>query len=317
MTRAESDAGGETGGVTTSEVTDGQVSSPPRRLGAPIFVGGTGRSGTTVVGRLLGRHEWIAEVPFEARFHTDADGLPALLAGKLTVDEFIARMWDRWFVKLYNPPHPPRGGLDQIISRDELNRILDEFAAHYEEDCLSASRALIRRILDRVAEDAGKRTWVEASPRNALFAGQLWRLFPRLRMIVCVRDGRDVAASLARLGWVGDFGEGLQWWASATRRCDAALKHLPAESRYVLQFEDLSVRRRADAYGDLLAWLCLDDSPQMRDAFEQVMPPEKANMGRWAAGTPPKERQARQALYRDVVEELKADGVGLLPSELA
>jgi outer membrane protein assembly factor BamB len=41
----------------------------------PVFVGGTGRSGTTVVGQMLGEHPEYAAVPVEVRFHTEAGGV--------------------------------------------------------------------------------------------------------------------------------------------------------------------------------------------------------------------------------------------------
>ena len=70
----------------------------PRCLPAPIPIGGTGRSGTTIVAHLLGHHPIVAEVPFEARFHTDADGLPTLFADRESMAKFVSTMWSRWFV---------------------------------------------------------------------------------------------------------------------------------------------------------------------------------------------------------------------------
>ena len=40
-----------------------------------VFVGGTGRSGTTVTAELLGRHSHFADVPIECRFHCNPNGL--------------------------------------------------------------------------------------------------------------------------------------------------------------------------------------------------------------------------------------------------
>ncbi len=36
----------------------------------PIHIGGSGRSGTTILGRLLGCHSEHLLIPFEAKFHS-------------------------------------------------------------------------------------------------------------------------------------------------------------------------------------------------------------------------------------------------------
>jgi hypothetical protein len=44
-------------------------------LDRPIFIGGTGRSGTTILKRVLGRHPAVYAIPLESRFLVDTDGL--------------------------------------------------------------------------------------------------------------------------------------------------------------------------------------------------------------------------------------------------
>ncbi len=61
----------------------GEIERAPE-LAKLVFIGGTGRSGTHVLSRLLSRHDRFGLVPVEVRFHTDADGFPGLLAGEVT-----------------------------------------------------------------------------------------------------------------------------------------------------------------------------------------------------------------------------------------
>lgn len=285
----------------------------PRRLPSPILIGGTGRSGTTALAHLLGHHPVVGEVPFEARFHTDADGLPGLWEDHESMTRFVSTMWSRWFVQLHNPPEPSQGGLDRIMSRGELREALFRLTEEFGANPICASRLFTRTVLDRVASAEGKLTWVEASPRNVLFAPQLLQIFPRMRLVVCVRDGRDVAASLARLDWTESFDSGLAWWEDRTRKCSAALEHLPADVAHVLQFEDLTIRKRDQTYSELIDWLALPDSPQMRSAFASEMPVEKANVGRWRRGVSGSERRRRDRLYSEMLERLERDGVSLVP----
>jgi cytidylate kinase len=46
---------------------------------APIFVGGTGRSGTTIVARLLAEQPGYMLIPIELRVHAAPGGLSDLL----------------------------------------------------------------------------------------------------------------------------------------------------------------------------------------------------------------------------------------------
>lgn len=45
----------------------------------PIFIGGTGRSGTTILSKFIGSHEEVVKIPLESRFIIDKNGLIDLL----------------------------------------------------------------------------------------------------------------------------------------------------------------------------------------------------------------------------------------------
>src|SRR4051794_31806506 len=72
-----------------------QAPSPQARRARPprvIFVGGTGRSGTHVVAKLVGRHRLYRYIPIECRFHVERGGYPDLLAGEVTSEQFVRRL---------------------------------------------------------------------------------------------------------------------------------------------------------------------------------------------------------------------------------
>ena len=80
--------------------------SGPAPAGMPVlFVGGTGRSGTTVTGRLLAAHpDWVM-LPSETKFITGYNGLCDLVRGKASWAEFLQVVRGREFKKS-NKPRP-------------------------------------------------------------------------------------------------------------------------------------------------------------------------------------------------------------------
>ena len=62
-----------------------------------VFVGGTGRSGTHVIARLLGQHSRYEMIPIECRFHCNPSGLADVVTGKATPEEFLDKLRRFWW----------------------------------------------------------------------------------------------------------------------------------------------------------------------------------------------------------------------------
>lgn len=98
------------------------------------------------------------------------------------------------------------------------------FAVPQETRCLHADEAFFReqaRAFDRLAVAAGKPRWVEKTPSHIRHLDELFNWAPDARVILMLRDGRDVAASIkARTGnleeaigrWVNDNRAGKPYW---------------------------------------------------------------------------------------------------------
>ena len=270
----------------------------------PIFVGGTGRSGTTILGRLLGAHPDYETIPVEARFHSSPDGLPGVLGGSVTPEEFARRVVEQWY---YRPKRPK---LSTFIERAALDAALERFLGRAGEDPVAAGRRLMEELFGDYARSRGKRGWVEMTPINAIWgAPALARLFPELRMVYVVRDGRDVASSLIGIGWIADVREALAWWETRMGQCHRMCRKLAPGAMHTVRFERLLVEDRAGALEELRDFLGWADEPAVQHFFAHRMTPADAHIGRWRTHLSPEQRAYLAAEYPATLERLRLAGV--------
>ena len=100
----------------------------PERVG-PVFIGGTGRSGTTVLVRILERHPRIHALKWETQFMVAPTGLITLIdegCDEGALRAFVGRLRGRWYQRTVNPGKPSQyeAGLVSDVTRDELEGLL-------------------------------------------------------------------------------------------------------------------------------------------------------------------------------------------------
>ena len=268
----------------------------------PVFVGGAGGSGAFSVGRLVGAHSRYAEVPARARFHAVPNGLPGFLTGTVSAEELVRRVRTVW---LHLPDENGRElGLAGVIGDEDLDAALARFEREAADDRLRAARGLVRAVLDPVAERERKPSWVETTPATALTAPVLKQMLPDMRVIHCVRDGRDVAADIARQVDGYDFESALDWWVDRVRRIDRQISRLPPGSAFVLCVEDLVGAGRGAAWRGLLDFLVLDEEPAMRARADEELELVRADIGAWREGLSGTEARRATALYEERLSRL-------------
>lgn len=277
---------------------------------ATVFVGGTGRSGTHIVGELLGSHPAYEVIPIEVRFIVGPGGLCDLVEGRKPFDVFESKVLGPWFHReLVNGQVR---GLHKILDLAELVLALDALRRELSGNPRAAGRRFVHRLLDPIAAAGNAIGWVEHTPPNVLAAPCIARLFPAMKLIHSTRDGRDVACSVAPLGWgPDDIIEGLDWWADGLERGLAATAALPADRVHVVRLEALARDDRDLEYARLLAFLGLDDDPAMRAFFESRLTPADAHIGRWVDDVPADRRQEFEAHHRALTDGMRARGVAV------
>lgn len=217
----------------------------------PIFIFGIGRTGTTLLARMLDRHPDVS-IHLESRF---LSALPAGDAGAtLGDDAAVVRVLDRL-------PDPAEQGVARAA-------ILRRFATTDR-----SVRALFDTMLRLRMEARGKRRFGEKTPSHFAQVDVLRAWYPAARFVYLLRDPRDAYASFkhsrdhADVGWTDRtlLGRCL-YWNYYRQEAAAAKRRFPArvhEVRFATLVEDAERALR-----DLCAFLGLAYDPRMRAVAE-------------------------------------------------
>lgn len=279
-----------------------------RVTGDPIFVGGTGRSGTHAVGALLGRHPRLAYIPREVRFHSAYTGVADALAGAMPAAELVRRLHSYWWRRTPWWSNT-QAGLFEAIPRERFERAVLRFRLRRRIDLTKAAAALVAELLDPFAEAEGAHRWIEMSPPNAESAAELVRMFPDARIVHVVRDGRDVACSFNRVPWApSPRTEALADWERRLALADRGVAAAKGQVM-VLPLEELLLTHREERYSELLDFVGIEDASAMREFFEAELRPEKGNVGRWRVEVDIAEQDEFLRLYEDACDRLEKDGL--------
>jgi hypothetical protein len=276
----------------------------------PVFVGGSARSGTHAIGRLIDAGPRYHLIATEARFHSFKEGFPDLLAGHVTMERFLELLRGHWWRRGYRQSQ----GLCRVASEEQRDAALERFEIDFSADPWAACRALARALLDPAAARAGKAAWVETTGWNVQSAPVLLRLFPEARFLNMVRDGRAVVAGhLKKKSLTDDPEEALLHWRRRIRDADAAMRELPPGRALVVHLDDLVAANREGTFRRVVDFLEIADEAPMRRYFDAEISPEAAHLGRWRERMPPPDARRIDRRYRKVVRELRRAGIDWVP----
>lgn len=223
----------------------------------PIFLGGEGRSGTTLLRVMLDAHSAISCGP-ETHF---------------LVDERFRRFHHHFRGKWWKRAE----GYGYTL--DDMDDLVRDFARGWFE-------TYMRR--------RGKRRWADKTPQTIHILPYLWELFPTAKFVHMIRDGRDVACSIipqkwgpdnvrdAARRWVECIEKGIAHREDTGRYLEVRYEHLATEPerelRRVCAFVGEEFEAQMLSHQEHLA-----DNPQATEssAGQVARPLYTSSIGRW------------------------------------
>jgi hypothetical protein len=300
----------------------------------PLFTGGSGRSGTTIIVNLLKSHPEIhSSLPREIKYLTSRYGLVDLnfgrpirleedfkgvrnnLAasinnriGKSKEELFLTFLKSKWWSETGKKGNPR--GLVQGVTEEQLADISSRFRSSYKKDLLVASRQFFYDLSSCQFKKDTVRYFADSTPVNTMQAHFIYQLFPDALFINMIRDGRDVAYSVSKESWgPSDPFKGLKWWGNRVLVSHQSLSQLPNKQHLEIRLEELIVSDRENQYLKILNFLGISDHPSVREFFNLEMRPEKMSQGEWKEKV--KDPIAFDKEYDKVLSKLKQQCINI------
>ncbi len=255
---------------------------------SPIFVGGAGRSGTTLIRVILDSHPNIACGP------------------ELKVTPMVAELWHN-FQTAYAPPLR-----EYFLSPADINRLFGQ---------------MLLSLLENYRRKSGKLRIAEKSPNNVFFFQHLHQLFPESPLIHVIRDWRDVVCSLLKMNWVNpqtgqpieytrNARKAAEYWVAAIRAGRRAHQNLIngkyAEVRYegIVNEPVPTLQRLFSFIGEPWDTAVLSFHEKERNLAGESSASQvskalySTSVGRWREALKPPDKQAVKEVAGDLLIEL-------------
>lgn len=214
----------------------------------PVFIGGCARSGTTLLGAMLGTHSKCLATP-ESKFNLLS--YKACLREKDRADPKLAykKIINYWSFKVWDIEPPPVSGLESMDWNSHAELIL-----------------WLVKLYGRKVGRPKAEIWVDHTPYNTIEATTLLTIFPEAKIIHLVRDGRAVASSVMKLDWGPNVvNEAAHWWIEKIAHGLAIESTLGKKSVIRIRYEDLLCKPK-DVLQEICCFLQIEYEPEMISA---------------------------------------------------
>lgn len=284
--------------TTTSSTLSKRVAAE-NNIKHHLFIGGCSRSGTTLLGAMLGSHPDLICTP-ESHFKTELLRQLWPHVHQLNTTDLLAQLTKHWRFKLWEVDESPRA-LARWAKGRSYGDVLDAISFAYA----------------RKRGKPGATTWVDHTPENISYTQSLLALYPNARFVHIVRDGRAVASSILPLDWgPNSIIKAARWWMRMTSFGLAAEASLNNQQIIRVKYEELitspepTIRRLCQFMGVAFQPAMLDANgftpPRYTTRQHQLVgrKPNASMRSRWRDRLTPRQIEIFEHQTRDFLENL-------------
>ncbi len=282
----------------------------------PVLIGGTGRSGSTILGRILARHpDLYLTDPEEVRFLANNPGMatalgmknagfPRNLRARNLAQKAIKRSQGAYFKR------PNNSGLQKWLTKEEMVALGDRYLERFGKEPLAATQEFTYAVMDKVAAPAEGRRWVDGTPANARVTDLIEPIYPDCQVVAIIRDGRDVAASFVEQTFgPNEILESLREWGRRSLRMHQAVQRCHPGRILTVDMLDMVQNAREESLEQVCSFLNIPLDPGMMEWFADNVSVDRAHVGRWRTQFDDETTEKINALYASIVADLRSKGV--------
>lgn len=222
----------------------------------PVFVLGCDRSGTTLLSLLLSQSPDL-HMTLESGF------IPDLYEKKDAYGD-LSTSKQRWF---FIRDLQTTNATSNTIAFDIFELTEEQAEESVKKAAPTDYAGAIDALFSKTAEQHDKPRWGNKTPKYVHHIDLLTNLFPDAKIIHLIRDPRDVAASIKRVGWTHTIKEAAQFW---NERVTDGLqgRELSNDTYYELKYESL-LENPSTTLQQIYNWLDIDFTNEVIEQYRE------------------------------------------------
>lgn len=289
----------------------------------PIFIGGTGRCGTSILAASLGRHPQITDLGSEIRWLADPEGLAQFWTlctknySPFVVDKALKRLEDLLFNTAPSKYDTRFANACSAFTQFKASITTDEVSTKYygipylpvywTQDDPQLLRQAIQSWVTQLCRnrDPSATHFVDDTPDNVWAFSALKDIWPDSIRIHVYRHPLDAVASIRAA--VSTRVDSTRWWWPGTVIQIAKYVRQVHDTNFTSHSATVKLEKLVDTPRGVLGYICDLCGLDMPDTVLEYIDPERHNRDQWKTQLDKQEKKIAISILEPLIKDLGYD----------